>query len=46
VPSVVTRLDRNVLINQDHPAFTAITCTAPAPVVWDARLFALRLAPK
>ncbi len=39
VPSVVSRLDRNVLINQDHPAFAAITSGPPEAVVWDRRLF-------
>jgi RES domain-containing protein len=31
--------ERNLLINQLHPAFEAITAAAPRPVVWDARLF-------
>ena len=39
VPSVVARLERNVLINPDHPDFGHITASAPVPVIWDARLF-------
>jgi len=38
-PSVVTRVERNVLINQDHPDFPRIRATRPAPVRWDARLW-------
>jgi RES domain-containing protein len=41
VPSVVTAgVERNVLINQDHPAFRHVRSTTPKPVEWDARLFA------
>lgn len=29
VPSVVTRVERNVLINQDHPGFTLIRAGSP-----------------
>lgn len=40
VPSVVTAgLERNILINQDHPAFRHVRATDPQPVDWDARLF-------
>ncbi|MGD9739787.1 MAG: RES family NAD+ phosphorylase [Bauldia sp.] len=39
VPSVVARLDRNVLINPAHPEFTAITTSLHEPVYWDRRLF-------
>jgi RES domain-containing protein len=39
VPSVVTRVESNVLINQAHPAFRRIRCSQPKPVRWDARLF-------
>jgi len=42
VPSVVTRLDRNVVINPEHPDFPGIEVDPPAPVAWDARLFARR----
>lgn len=39
VPSVVTHgVERNLLINQDHPAFESLTATPPLPVEWDARL--------
>ena len=40
VPSVVARREGNVLINPQHPDFSAIVAGAPEPVVWDARLFA------
>jgi RES domain-containing protein len=39
VPSVVSRRDRNVLINQDHPEFHLIRASRPRPVLWDQRLF-------
>ncbi len=39
VPSLVTRRECNVLINPAHPDFGRIIATAPAPVVWDQRLF-------
>lgn len=39
VPSLVTRLDQNVLVNQRHPDFARISATDPSPVIWDARLF-------
>jgi len=40
VPSVVTAgVERNVLINQDHPGFRYVRATHPAPVEWDLRLF-------
>ncbi len=38
VPSVVTRIERNVLINQDHPDFARVSATEPVRVAWDARL--------
>jgi RES domain-containing protein len=38
VPSVIARHDRNVLLNQMHPAFAALQATAPEPVIWDPRL--------
>lgn len=38
VPSVVSRPDKNVLINQDHPQFAEIRCGDPRPVVWDRRI--------
>lgn len=39
VPSVVARLDNNVLINPAHPEFHAITASLHRPVSWDSRLF-------
>ncbi len=39
VPSVVTRVERNVLINQDHPGFALIRASRPAPVLWDTWLW-------
>ena len=40
VPSVVTLVERNVLINQEHPDFAGIRASKPSPVRWDARLWA------
>lgn len=39
VPSVVTRIERNVLIHQQHPDFEQITASKPLPVSWEKRLF-------
>jgi RES domain-containing protein len=39
VPSVVARLDMNVLINPDHPEFPRIETGLHMPVHWDRRLF-------
>lgn len=39
VPSVVARLDNNVLINPVHPEFRSITASLHRPVFWDQRLF-------
>lgn len=43
VPSVVARIDENILINPDHPEFSLIysrgNITHHQPVVWDSRLF-------
>lgn len=39
VPSVVSRLECNVLINQDHSGFKLIRASKPQPVRWDQRLF-------
>jgi len=38
-PSVVTMVERNVLINQEHPDFARIRASQPQPVQWDARLW-------
>jgi RES domain-containing protein len=39
VPSVVARLDRNVLINPAHAEFATIQTSLHEPVYWDRRLF-------
>ncbi len=39
VPSAVTLVERNVLINQEHPDFVRIRASRPSPVRWDARLW-------
>jgi RES domain-containing protein len=40
VPSVVARMERNILINPAHPDAAAIRPTLEEPVPWDERLFA------
>jgi RES domain-containing protein len=39
VPSVVARLDSNVLINPAHPEFSLLEASLHRPVYWDRRLF-------
>ena len=39
VPSVVARMELNVLINPDHAEFPGITHSLHQPVWWDRRLF-------
>ena len=39
VPSVVARLDNNILINPAHPAFRKLEASLHEPVFWDRRLF-------
>lgn len=39
VPSALTRIDRNLVINQDHPDLRRIAAGAEQPVHWDPRLF-------
>jgi RES domain-containing protein len=39
VPSVATVVERNILINQEHPEFARIRVGEPKPVRWDARLW-------
>jgi RES domain-containing protein len=39
VPSVVTRVERNILINQEHPDFARIKAGRPLPVRWDRWLW-------
>jgi RES domain-containing protein len=41
VPSVVARLDRNILINPAHPEFGLVATSLHQPVFWDRRLFGL-----
>lgn len=40
VPSVVARMERNVVINADHAEFSKIKPGLETPVWWDERLFA------
>jgi len=39
VPSVVARLERNILINPEHAEFSRITSSLHYPCWWDTRLF-------
>ena len=39
VPSVVSQVDCNVLIHQEHPDFLQLQASEPRPVRWDRRLF-------
>ena len=39
VPSIPARLERNILINPDHPEAAAIVHDLPEPVWWDERLY-------
>ena len=39
VPSVVARMDRNLLINRRHPDFAGISVGLETPIWWDHRLF-------
>ncbi len=39
VPSVVVRMERNIIINASHPEFPPVTPGAETPVWWDGRLF-------
>lgn len=40
VPSVVARMEQNLVINTSHPDFARITTGLKQPVWWDERLFA------
>ena len=40
VPSIPARMERNILINPDHPEAAGITHDLPEPVWWDDRLYA------
>lgn len=39
VPSVVARIENNVVINAQHPQFAKITHSLEKPLTWDERLF-------
>jgi RES domain-containing protein len=39
VPSIVARMELNVLINPEHPEFPHVTHSLHQPVWWDQRLF-------
>jgi RES domain-containing protein len=39
VPSVVARLERNILINPDHLEFHQVTTGIAQPIWWDSRFF-------
>ncbi|MGZ8955920.1 MAG: RES family NAD+ phosphorylase [Methylovulum sp.] len=39
VPSVIARLDRNVLVNPLHPDASKLIIADPEKVIWDKRLF-------
>jgi RES domain-containing protein len=39
VPSVVARIENNILINPEHPEFPKIETSLHQPVWWDKRLF-------
>ena len=38
VPSVVARMEHNVVINSRHPEFTDLMASPERPVFWDERL--------
>jgi RES domain-containing protein len=39
VPSIVARMELNVLINPEHPEFPRIVHSLHQPIWWDSRLF-------
>ena len=39
VPSVVARMERNIVVNARHPEFGGLTVGPETPVRWDRRLF-------
>jgi RES domain-containing protein len=39
VPSAVTKVDWNLVLNPEHPDFAAVSWKPPQPVRWDPRLF-------
>jgi RES domain-containing protein len=46
VPSVIARVETNILINPAHPEFRGIEASLHEPVLWDRRLFDQRAAVK
>ena len=46
VPSVVARVDQNVLINPHHDDYSQIKAGLETPVWWDSRLFPRGLFPR
>jgi len=42
VPSVVARIERNIIINPAHPDFRHVQSSLHEPVFWDRRLFGQR----
>ncbi len=40
VPSVVARMENNIVLNAAHPEFERVTVGLETPVWWDVRLFA------
>ncbi|MDA7956895.1 MAG: RES domain-containing protein [Gammaproteobacteria bacterium] len=42
VPSVIAPVERNILINTNHPDFSRIKHSREESVRWDTRLFAMR----
>jgi RES domain-containing protein len=45
VPSVIVRVEHNVIINPAHPEFRHITTSLHHPVHWDRRLFGATKSP-
>lgn len=45
VPSVVARMEKNVLVNMEHPEAHRIERGLEAPIWWDARLFSSSATP-
>lgn len=39
VPSVAARVDRNFLVNPEHPQFARVKASPHQPIWWDSRLF-------
>jgi len=39
VPSLVTLVEHNILINREHPDFARLRASQPMPVRWDTRLW-------